>query len=76
MEAHFQRTPTFALMSRDTVRSSSDFIGAYYMGASYDVAPDGSMVALLGDADDFQLVVSPNWITELRRKVAENSVSR
>jgi len=34
------------------------------------------IVALLSDADDYQLVVSPNWITELPRKVAGNGGSR
>jgi hypothetical protein len=27
---------------------------------------------MLPDRNDFQLVVSPNWITEFRRKIAES----
>ncbi|MCG6958236.1 MAG: serine/threonine-protein kinase [Gemmatimonadetes bacterium] len=76
MEARFQLTPTLSLVSRDTLKSASDFGGTYYMGASYDVSRDMGMVGLMSDANDYQLVVSPNWITELRRKVAENNVSR
>ena len=77
LKANIRLEPTLTLVSRDTVVSTAGFQGANYFGASYDVAPDGKrLLALQSDADDFQIVVSPNWITELRRKVAENSVSR
>jgi len=77
VQAHLQLTPTLSLLSRDTVMSTSGFRSAAYMGATYDVTRDmRRIVALLSDADDYQLVVSPNWITELRRKVAGNGGSR
>jgi Tol biopolymer transport system component/tRNA A-37 threonylcarbamoyl transferase component Bud32 len=76
IETHLQLTPSLSLLSRDTVMSTSEFRSAAYMGATYDVTRDmRRIVALLSDADDYQLVISPNWITELRRKVAENSGS-
>jgi hypothetical protein len=34
------------------------------------------VLGILADADGFQLVVSPNWITELRRRIAESAVGR
>jgi Tol biopolymer transport system component len=73
LEARVQLTPTFTLLSRDTVISHVDFQTAGYFAADYDVAPDGQrVVAILSDANDYQLVVSPNWITEFREKVAES----
>jgi hypothetical protein len=59
-------------MARDTVLPTLS--GGAYRGPTYDVTRDGRRIlAVLSDADDFQLVVSPNWITELRRRVAESS---
>jgi len=77
MEAHFRLKPTLTLLSRDTLMSSSGFAGPMYFGADYDVSRDmKSVIALLADANDYQLVVSPNWITELRAKVAENRLGK
>jgi hypothetical protein len=45
--------------------------------ANYAVSRDGKRVlAILSDSDDFQLVVSPNWITEFRQRVAESGGKR
>jgi hypothetical protein len=44
-----------------------------FRGPTYDVTRDGKRIlAIVSDADDFQLVASPNWITELRRRVSES----
>jgi hypothetical protein len=41
------------------------------------VSRDGKRVlAVLPDRDDFQLVVSPFWMTELRRRLAEAGARR
>jgi hypothetical protein len=39
------------------------------------VAGDGRILTLLSNRDDFQLVVSPNWITEFRQKIAASERS-
>jgi len=66
-------TPTFTLLGRDTVLSNARMAGTNFFGANYDVSRDGKRVlAVLSGADDFQLVVSPNWITEFRQRVAES----
>jgi serine/threonine-protein kinase len=65
-------SPTFTPLSRDTVLSDAAFVSNAFFGAGYDVSRDGKhILGIVSDVDDFQLVVSPNWITELRRHVAE-----
>jgi len=66
-------SPTFTLVARDTILRDATFQASNFQGTMYDVARDGRRIlAVLPDADDFQLVVSPNWITEFRRRVAES----
>jgi hypothetical protein len=40
------------------------------IGASYDVARDGRILTLFSNRDNFELVVSPNWISEFRQRIA------
>jgi hypothetical protein len=54
-----------------TVRRS-----AYFRGA-YDPTRDGTRIlAIAPDRDAYQVLVSPNRITELRRRVAESGGRR
>ena len=74
LAARVHLTPTFALLGRDTILRNTSIAGTSFFGANYDVTRDGKRVlAVLAGADDFQLVVSPNWITEFRQRVAESS---
>jgi len=69
--ARISLSPAFRLLARDTILPTLS--GGAYRGPTYDVTRDGRRIlAILSDADDFQLVASPNWITELRRRVAES----
>jgi len=71
--ARISTSPTFTLLARDTVLSSLITTGADFLGTAYDMTRDGRRIlTVLPDKDDFQLVLSPNWITELRRRVAES----
>jgi hypothetical protein len=36
----------------------------------YDVAPDGRFLGRMTNRDDYQLVVVPNWRTELDQRLA------
>jgi len=73
--ARVSLAPTFTLLGRDTVLANMQADLARV--ANYDVSGDGKRIlAIASDADDFQLVVSPNWITELRRRVAEADQGR
>jgi serine/threonine-protein kinase len=77
LSARVSFTPTFTPLSRDTLLSDVPFLGNDFYGPSYDVTRDGRHVlGNVSDADDYQLVVSPNWITELRRRVAESGGRR
>jgi Tol biopolymer transport system component len=68
-------SPTLTLIRRDTILRGIPLASAdYFFGANYDVTRDGKrMLAILPDRDDYQLIVWPNWITELRRRVAESA---
>ncbi|HEV8529730.1 MAG TPA: hypothetical protein VGS60_19710, partial [Actinomycetes bacterium] len=62
---------------RDTLLPGAPFPRSTLFGPNYDVSRDRQRVlGILADADGFQLVVSPNWITELRRRIAESAVGR
>jgi len=72
LAARISLAPAFTLLSRDTIVASLPASASRV--SDYDVTRDGRRIlAVLPDADDFRLVVSPNWITELRRRVAESS---
>jgi eukaryotic-like serine/threonine-protein kinase len=77
MAADVSLTPTFTLLGRDTLLSNASMTVASFFGSNYAVSRDGKRVlAIVSDSDDFQLVVSPNWITEFRQRVAESGGSR
>jgi hypothetical protein len=77
MAASVSFTPSFALLGRDTLLSAPRMAATSFFGANYVVSRDGKRVlAIMSDSDDFQLVVSPNWITEFRQRVAESRGSR
>jgi len=66
--------PTFSA-GKPTMLFEGEYLASPFpaTGVTYDVTRDGRRIlAILSDADDFQLVASPNWITELRRRVAES----
>ena len=75
LAGRIELTPSFRVLGRDTVRTgSTDAVNGF--GAGYDMLRDGKRrVALVSNRDDFQLVVSPNWITEFREKVASSERS-
>ena len=59
----------FHVVRRDTLLTTQ-MPTASIFGASYDVARDGRIVTLFSNRDNFELVVSPNWITEFRQRIA------
>ena len=73
LAARVTLSPTFTVLGRDTILSNTALAGTSFFGANYDVTRDGKRIlGILPDQNDFQLVISPNWITELRRRVAES----
>jgi hypothetical protein len=65
-------TPTFAVISRDSLLQAgpSSTIGGLAM--SFDVSRDGSRFLMLdaGDAE-IQAVVATNWIAEMKARVGK-----
>jgi len=73
LAASIELVPTFRVVRRDTV-TTTQFSTPLTFGATYDMSRDGKrMVSLQSNRDDFQLVVSPNWITEFRQRLAASS---
>jgi Tol biopolymer transport system component len=75
LAARVSFSPAFTLLSRDTLVANFSSGGALsgYFSGSYQVTRDGSrFLAIVPDKNDYQLVVSPNWITEFRRRVTES----
>jgi serine/threonine-protein kinase len=74
LAARITTAPALTLLGRDTVMANltTSAYAASFFTAGYQVTGDGSRIlAILPDQNNFQLLVSPNWITELRRRVQE-----
>jgi serine/threonine-protein kinase len=70
LAARVSMSPSFAVLGRDTVMTSAPMVGSYF-ARSFDVSRDGRrFLGIVSEKDDFQLVVSPNWMTEFRERVA------
>jgi len=66
VSARIRLSPTFRLLGRDTVST-----GPIYPFSDYDISRDGTRVLAVAPASNaFHLVVSPNWVVELRRRLA------
>jgi serine/threonine-protein kinase len=78
LEARLSLAPTLALLARDTVLSDATALGSPETDrASYQATRDDTrFLTILRNASDYELVVSPNWIMELRRRIAENGRSK
>jgi hypothetical protein len=40
---------------------------------NYDVAKNGRVLGLFADKDDYQLIVVPDWLPELRQRLAAST---
>jgi Tol biopolymer transport system component len=77
LKAALEITPSFRVIRRDTVLTTSalDTQGATF-AQTFDVAQDGRLVTAFTDRHNFQLVISPNWITEFRQRIAASERTR
>ncbi|MEO7683857.1 MAG: protein kinase [Gemmatimonadaceae bacterium] len=70
MSARLATTPGLRVISRDTVTASAPAgIGGLLL-RNYDVARDGRFLTLISNRNDFQIVVVPNWLPELKQRLA------
>jgi serine/threonine-protein kinase len=68
LAAHLTYSPNLHVTGRDTVVSA---VPGLALAVGYGVSPEGKrMLAVDPVSNEFQLLVSPNWITELRRRLA------
>jgi Tol biopolymer transport system component len=73
MQASVTLTPSFRVLSRDTVSSRMNVILAGGQTAGYQMSADGKrLLGLVSNKDDYQLVVVPNWRVELGQRLAAN----
>ncbi|MGH7584363.1 MAG: protein kinase domain-containing protein, partial [Gemmatimonadales bacterium] len=73
--ARLASSPTMTLLGRDTMIATfpTAAISNQYQSAFYRPTRDGRhFLTSVPAKNDYQLVVSPNWITEFRRKIAES----
>jgi Tol biopolymer transport system component len=75
LAAAIEHAPAFRVVRRDTL-VTTQMPPAIGFGASYDVTRDGRILTLFSSRDDFELVVSPNWLTEFRARIAASERNR
>ena len=69
MSAKLATAPSLRVVARDTAIAR---VGAFFGGTfapNYDVAKDGRFLGLNANNDDFQLVIVPNWLPELKSRL-------
>jgi serine/threonine-protein kinase len=72
MAARVAFAPAFAVNGRDTVFKVNPFM-PYYFQSNPTITPAGDrFLGVIADRNDFQLIVSPNWLTEFRRRIRKD----
>jgi Tol biopolymer transport system component len=69
MAARLETTPTLRVVGRDTVVARSGLLDSDLYGNT-NIARDGRFLGVTSNRDDFQLVVVPNWLPELRQRLS------
>ena len=70
LAATLMTSPSVRVIARDTLLKDVGSMLASGNGVGYDVAQDGRFLGRLTNRDDYQLVVVPNWRTELEQRLA------
>ena len=70
MSATIATTPRVRVVARDTVFSAAPQMIGSGPATIVDVARDGRFLGLVTNRNDYELVVVPNWLPELRRRLA------
>jgi len=75
MQARFAPAPVMTLLGRDSVMATFPTVGVagQYFDPLYQPTRDSQrFLMVVPDQNSYRLIVSPNWITEFRRKIAES----
>jgi len=70
LAATIATSPTVRVVARDTVAADLRNITASPSTVGYDVGRDGRFLGRLSNRDDYQLVIVPNWRSELEARMA------
>jgi serine/threonine-protein kinase len=71
LEARLSAAGSVMVAGRDTVLPGLPLLASYF-ASNMEVSRDGMrFLGVIADSDDFQLIVSPNWITEFRRRIGK-----
>jgi serine/threonine-protein kinase len=70
MEARLATTPSLRIISRDTVVASLPQFAGGGLFRNYDIARNGRFLGLVTNKNDYQLVIVPNWLGELKKRLA------
>jgi Tol biopolymer transport system component len=70
LSASLTTSPTVRVLSRDTLITQGGSLVNGGLRANYSVSREGRILGLVSSRDDYQLVVVPNWRTELEQRLA------
>ena len=72
MSARLATTPNLRVITRDTAMTSAPPGFAGQLIRDYDIARDGRFLGLVTNKNDYQLVIVPSWLPELKQRLAGN----
>jgi serine/threonine-protein kinase len=70
LSATLATTPRLRVVARDTVFRTSPVLPGSGPATPFDVARDGRFLGLAADRNDYQLVIVPNWLGELKQRMS------
>ena len=69
MSAKLSTTPSLRVLSRDTAVAQFPSNSGSIL-RNYDLSRDGRFLSLVTNKNDYQIVVVPNWLQELKRRLS------
>ena len=70
LSATLAMTPRLRVVSRDTVFKVAPELPGSGPASAQDIARDGRFLGLVTNRNDYQLVIVPNWLPELKKRLA------
>ncbi|MDQ6717859.1 MAG: hypothetical protein M3Z17_05875, partial [Gemmatimonadota bacterium] len=70
ISATLATSPRLRIVSRDTVFKTLPVLAGSGPAQPGDLARDGRFLGLVTNRNDYQLVIAPNWLTEMKQRLA------
>jgi len=70
ISATLATTPRLHVVSRDTVFKTPPVLPGSGPATPFDVTRDGRFLGLVINRNDYELVIVPNWLPELKKRLA------